>query len=119
MSVHELCMLGRHPPARTKMATIQKNNRAASLLAAITETDHLSLERLALLAGISLADLRACRDRKMLLPAEVQVRLARVISDRIPRLASPAHRLAEQATAAVAMNQGSTTLHLTAPAKWR
>jgi hypothetical protein len=101
------------------MASVQKNNRAAALLAAISAEDGLSIERLAILSNVRLRDLRACREGDATLPADAQCRLARTIASRIPRLAAPARRLEEQATAALRMQQGSTALHLTAPAKWR
>jgi hypothetical protein len=104
---------------RKTMATIQKNSRAATLVAAIEDTDQLSLERLALLSGIPLADLRDCRDRKATLPADAQVRLARTVGARVPRLIGTARRLERQAVAALQMERGSTALHMTAPATWR
>lgn len=107
------------PTQKDSMASIQKNNRAAALLAGVEGDDCPSLERLAILAGISLNDLRACRDGATALPPDAQVRLARAIAARVPRLAPMAHRLEEQAAAALRMQQGSTALHLTAPAKWR
>jgi hypothetical protein len=101
------------------MASIQKNNRTAALLAALADDDGLSMERLAIVAGISLRDLRSCRDGTVTLPPDAQVRLARAVASRVPRLAAAARRLEEQANAAVRMQQGSTALHLIAPAKWR
>ena len=101
------------------MASIQKNNRAAALLAAIGDDDHLSLERLAILAGVSAQELRACRSAEAPLTPDAQVRVARAIAARVPRLVAPALRLEAQAAAAMRVQQGSTALHLTAPAKWR
>jgi hypothetical protein len=101
------------------MASIQKNNRAAALLAALADDDGLSLERLAILAGISLYDLRSCRQGTSTIPPDAQVRLARAVASRVPRLAPTARRLEEQAAAALRMQEGSTALHLIAPAKWR
>ena len=100
------------------MPSVQKNNRAAALLADIREDDGLSFERLALLIGVSSADLRACRDYESTLPPLVQVRLARVIASRSPRLAARARRLEVQAVAAASLQTGSNALHLTAPPKW-
>jgi hypothetical protein len=101
------------------MASIQKNNRAAALLAALTDDDRLSLERLAIIAGVNLPDLRGCRAGEGALAPEAQIRVARAIANRVPRLAVTARRLEEQATAALRMQGGATSLHLTAPAKWR
>ena|SRR5438105_5905843 len=101
------------------MPSIQKNNRAGALLADLREDDGLSIERLALLIGAAPEDLRACRDHKLALTPLVQARLARAIASRVPRLTARARRLEEQATAAASLEDGSTTLHLTAPAKWR
>jgi hypothetical protein len=101
------------------MASIQKNNRTAALLAALADDDHLSLERLAIIAGVNPRDLRSCRDGATALPPDLQIRVARAIGDRVPRLTNAARRLEEQATAALRMTGGSTALHLTAPAKWR
>lgn len=100
------------------MPSVQKNNRAAALLADIRESDGLSVERLALLIGVNPQDLRECREYKGALPPVVQVRLARAIASRSPRLAARARRLEVQATAAASVDTGSTALHLTAPAKW-
>jgi hypothetical protein len=101
------------------MPSIRNNSRAAALLAELREEDGLSLERLALLTGSSADDLRGCRDHKQTLPPVAQVRLARTIATRVPRLSACARRLEEQAAAAASVESGSTTLHLTAPAKWR
>ena len=101
------------------MASIQKNNRAAALLAGIADEDRASMARLALLADISAHELRACRDDGVQLAPDAQLRLARVVGTRIPRLAPMARRLEEQAAAALRMQDGATALHLTAPAKWR
>ena len=100
------------------MPSIHQNNRAALLLDQLQESDGLSLDRLALLVGIRTEELRGCMDRKSPLPWRVQVRLARAVASRVPRLASRARRLEEQATAAMNMEGGDTALHLTAPAKW-
>jgi hypothetical protein len=100
------------------MPSIQNNNRAAALLADLREEDGLSLERLALLTGSSVDDLRRCRDHKQTLPLVAQARLARTIATRVPRLSIRARRLEVQATAAASVESGSTALHLTAPAKW-
>lgn len=115
---HEPCRQNRLR-LEDNMATVRKNNRAATLLAALDDSDRLSLDRLALLAGTTAATLRACRDGEQALPPDAQVRLARVVSSRVPRLAPSAHRLEEQAIAALQMQNGMTALHLTAPAKWR
>ena len=100
------------------MASIQKNSRAAALLAGLADEDHASLERLAILAEISAHDLRACRDNGLQLAPDAQLRLARAVGSRVPRLAPMARRLEEQAAAALRMQNGATALHLTAPAKW-
>ncbi|HKW47259.1 MAG TPA: hypothetical protein VJN70_07435 [Gemmatimonadaceae bacterium] len=100
------------------MPSVQKNNRAAALLAEIREADGLSCERLALLIGVNPEDLRACRDYKSVLPPVAQVRLARAIASRSPRLAARARRLEVQAVAAISLESKSTALHLTAPPKW-
>lgn len=100
------------------MPSIHQNNRAATLIDQLQDSDGLSLDRLALLVGVRPDDLRACLDRTVALPWSVQIRLARAIASRVPRLASRARRLQEQATAAVNMEAGGTALHLTAPAKW-
>jgi hypothetical protein len=101
------------------MASIQKNNRTTALLAAVVESDHLSLERLAILANVNPWDLRGCRAGEATLPPDAQIRVARAIGSRVPRLANSARRLEEQATAALRMHDSVTALHLTAPAKWR
>jgi hypothetical protein len=100
------------------MSSIRTNNRAAMLLAKIREEDGMSIERLALLARTSASELRACQDHQLILPAVVQLRLARAIATRIPRLATQARQLELQATAAASVESGSIALHLTAPAKW-
>ena len=100
------------------MPSVQKNNRAAALLADIREDDGLSVERLALLIGVNSEDLKACREYKAVLSPVVQVRLARAIASRSPRLAARALRLEVQAAAAASVESGSTSLHLTAPPKW-
>ena len=88
------------------------------LLDQLQESDGLSFDRLALLVGVRVDDLRTCIERKSPLPWRVQIRLARAIASRVPRLASRARRLEEQAVAAMNMEGGDTALHLTAPAKW-
>lgn len=100
------------------MPSVQKNNRAAALLAQIREEDGLSCERLALLIGVNPDELKACKEYQSSLSPLVQVRLARAIATRAPRLASRARRLEVQATAAMSLETGSIALHLTAPAKW-
>lgn len=100
------------------MPSIQKNHRAAALLSELREDDRLSLDRLALLIGVSAEDLRACRERTHALPPAVQLRLARAIAGRVPRLALQARRLEVQAAAAASVQGGGTALHLTAPARW-
>jgi len=87
------------------MSSIQRNNRAAALLDELRDEDNLSVERLALLAGVAPDALRACRDR-------------RAIGSRVPRLLSQARRLEEQATAAARVQDGANAVHLTAPARW-
>ena len=101
------------------MASIRKNNRAATLLAGLRDEDGLSLERLAILAAVNPHELKSCRDGATALAFDAQVRVARVVAGRVPRLAPAAHRLEEQAVAGLQMQGGSTALHLTAPAKWR
>jgi hypothetical protein len=100
------------------MSSIPKNNRAAALLLELREEDHLSIERLALLIGVTPADLRACQQHTKALPALAQVRLAQAIAARVPRLAGRARHLENQALAAASMEVGTTALHLVAPAKW-
>jgi hypothetical protein len=100
------------------MPSIQRNNRAAALLAELRDEDGLSMERLALLTGVTADDLRACRDRHAALPVAAQIRVARAISARVPRLAARARRLEEQATAAARLQGGTNAVHLTAPARW-
>ena len=100
------------------MPSIHENNRAAALLSSLVESDGLSVERLALLTGVAAATLVACRDQKTPLPLAVQSKLARSIVQRVPRLARKARQLEEQASAALRMEVGSTSLHLTAPPKW-
>jgi hypothetical protein len=100
------------------MPSIQKNNRAAALLTELREQDRLSIERLALLTRVPVDDLRACRDQKQPLPLSAQVQIARAIAARVPRLATRARRLEEQAAAAAKVQDGATALHLTAPAHW-
>ena len=118
MVVHKPCRPN-HARFEDTMASVRKNNRAAMLLAALDQSDRLSLDRLALLAGTTAAKLRACRDGEHSLPPDTQVRLARVVIGRVPRLALSARRLEEQAIAALQMQNGMTAIHLTAPAKWR
>jgi hypothetical protein len=100
------------------MPSIQRNNRAAALLEELREDDGLSFERLALLTGLTPDDLHACRDRRLGLPVPAQIRVARAIATRVPRLASRARRLEEQALAATRIEDGANALHLTAPARW-
>src|SRR5437899_2449482 len=110
----------RLPPLATDvMPSVQKNNRAGRLLADLRPDDGLSIERLALLVGVKPDDLRACRDHTLTLPLLIQVRLARAVAGRIPRLTARARRLEVQATAAATMEGGTTALHLTAPVKWK
>lgn len=101
------------------MPSIRKNNRAAQLLAEIREEDGLSLDRLALLADVTAADIRACQEYERALPALAQIRLSRAIASWVPRLALSARRLEDQATAAARIESGVNTVHLTAPARWR
>jgi hypothetical protein len=100
------------------MPSVQKNNRAAQLLAELRDEDRLSLDRLALLIGVRPEELRDCRDHQHQLPPVAQARLARAIAARVPRLAARARRLDVQATAAASAAGGANALHLTAPAKW-
>ena len=100
------------------MPSIQHNSRVAKLLTALREEDGVSLDRLALLVGLRPEELRDCREHKQVLPPLAQVRLARAIAARVPRLRAPARRLEEQALAAASMELGENRLHLTAPAKW-
>ncbi|HKN64874.1 MAG TPA: hypothetical protein VJW73_01270 [Gemmatimonadaceae bacterium] len=100
------------------MSSIQRNNRAAALLEELRGEDNLSIERLALLAGVTPDELRACRDRRLALPLPAQLRLARAIGSRVPRLLAQARRLEEQATAAARVEGGANAVHLTAPARW-
>jgi len=100
------------------MSSIQRNNRAAALLQELRDEDHLSIERLALLVGVTADDLRACRDRERALALPVQLRVARAIGKRVPRLASRARRLEDQAIAAARLEGGTNAVHLTAPARW-
>jgi len=100
------------------MPSIQHNSRASKLLAALREEDGVSLDRLALLIGVHREELRDCRDHKQVLAPLAQVRLARAIASRVPRLVAHARRLEEQALAAASMEVGANRLHLTAPAKW-
>jgi hypothetical protein len=100
------------------MPSIQKNNRAAALLTELREQDRLSIDRLALITGVPVDDLRACRDQKQPLPLSAQGQIARAIAARVPRLATRARRLEEQAAAAASVHDGATALHLTAPAHW-
>lgn len=100
------------------MPSIQRNNRAAALLGELRDEDGLSLERLALLTGVTSEHLRACLERRRALPVAAQLHVARAISARVPRLAAHARRLEEQATAAARVQGGTNTVHLTAPARW-
>ena len=100
------------------MPSIQRNNRAAALLEELRDDDNLSLERLALLAGVTPDELRACRDHRATLPVPTQIRVARAIATRVPRLASRARRLEDQALAAERLHGGANAVHLTAPARW-
>ena len=100
------------------MSSIQRNSRAAALLEELRDDDHLSIARLALLVGVTPDDLRACRDRERGLPVAAQLRVARAIATRVPRLALRARRLEEQATAAVRLESGANAVHLTAPVRW-
>lgn len=100
------------------MASIQRNNRAASLLSELRDEDRLSMERLALLAGVAPDALRACRDGRQVLPVPAQIRVARAIASRVPRLVARARRLEEQAMAAARVQNGANAVHLTAPARW-
>ena len=100
------------------MSSIQRNSRAAALLQELSDADHLSIDRLALLVGIKPDDLEACRDQERALAVGAQLRLARAIATRVPRLASKARRLEEQAIAAARLEGGTNAVHLTAPARW-
>jgi len=57
------------------MPSIQKNNRAAALLAELRDDEGLSTERLALLIGVTPDELRACRDQSLVLPPVAQAKL--------------------------------------------
>lgn len=100
------------------MPSIQKNNRAAALLRDLRDEDRLSLDRLALLIGVPVTSLQACRDGGFGLEPLQQMELARAVGARIPRLAAKARRLADQAAAAATVQDGRTALHLTAPARF-
>jgi hypothetical protein len=100
------------------MSSIQRNSRAAALLQELRDEDHLSIERLALLVYLTPDDLRACRDRERGLPVIAQLRVARAIATRVPRLALLARRLEQQAIAAARLEDGTNAVHLTAPARW-
>jgi hypothetical protein len=100
------------------MPSIHDNNTAALLLASLGEEDGITLELLGLLSGIPARQLQACRDDKVLLPLEIQLKLSRIIAQRVPRLAAKARRLEGQTSAALRMQVGSTAVHLTAPPKW-
>lgn len=56
------------------MPSIHRNNRAATLIDQLQDSDGLSLDRLALLVGVRTEDLRACLDRTTALPWSVQIR---------------------------------------------
>lgn len=100
------------------MSSIHRNSRAAALLKELRDADHLSIARLALLVGMTPDDLRACRDSERGLPVAAQLRVARAIATRVPRLALHARRLEEQATAAARLQGGTNAVHLTAPPRW-
>jgi hypothetical protein len=99
------------------MSSIKKNSRAAALLQELRDDDHLSIDRLALLVGVTAGDFKACRDRERGLPLAAQLRLARAIGTRVPRLTSRARRLEEQAIAAARLEVGTNAVHLIAPAR--
>jgi plasmid maintenance system antidote protein VapI len=100
------------------MSSVRRNSRAADLLLELRDEDRLSIDRLALLVGVTADDLEACRDRERTLPVETQLRIAQAIGTRVPRLASRARRLEEQAIAAARLEGGTNAVHLTAPARW-
>lgn len=100
------------------MSSIRRNSRAAALLLELRDEDHLSIDRLALLVGVTVGDLKACRDRERGLPVATQLRVARAIGTRVPRLALRARRLEEQAIAAARLEGGTNAVHLTAPPRW-
>ena len=100
------------------MSPIQRNSRVAALLQELRDEDRLSIERLALLVYLTPDDLRACREGERGLPVTAQLRVARAIGTRVPRLALRARRLEAQASAAVRLEGGTNAVHLTAPARW-
>ncbi|HEY7236408.1 MAG TPA: hypothetical protein VH539_19765 [Gemmatimonadaceae bacterium] len=100
------------------MPSAQRNSRAATLLADVREDDGLSFERIALIVGVTIDELRACRDGHSVLTPVAQARLARAIGSRVPRLAARARRLEEQAMAAASFERRETKRHLTGPVSW-
>lgn len=100
------------------MPSTQRNSRAATLLAEVREDDGLSFERIALLIGVTIDELRACLEGQSVLAPDAQVKLARTIGSRVPRLAARARRLEDQAMAAARFEGQATKRHLTGPVTW-
>ncbi|HKW09644.1 MAG TPA: hypothetical protein VJO33_04645 [Gemmatimonadaceae bacterium] len=100
------------------MPSAQRNSRAATLLAAVREEDGLSFERIALLIGVTIDELRSCHDGQTVLTPDAQAKLARTIRSRVPRLAARARRLEAQAAAAASFEGQATKRHLTGPVTW-
>lgn len=101
------------------MSSIRENNRVAALLREMRGDEGLSLERLALLCGVPVDNLRACREHELALSPAVQIRVARAVAAGVPRLARNARRLEGQANAAAMFEAGANAVHLTPPTRWR
>lgn len=101
------------------MPTIDKNSASARLLARVLEGGDATLAALASSLGVTserLEDYMALRAR---MPLPLQVRLALVVEQDVPRFAREARRLRAQALAAAAMNSGTTICHARPPEGWR
>ena len=101
------------------MPTIDRNSASARLLARVLGEGDATLAALASSLGVTterLEDYMALRSR---MPLALQVRLALVVEQDVPRFAREARRLRAQALAAAAMSSGTTICHARPPEGWR
>ena len=101
------------------MPTIDKNSASARLLARLLEGGEATVAGVAAALGVTpqrIEDFLAVRER---MPLALQVRLALLVEQDVPRFAREARRLRAQALAAAAMSSGTTICHARPPEGWR
>lgn len=107
------------PHSDAPMSTIEKNSAAARLVSRVLEAGEATLPGLAAALGVpagTLEDYAAVRER---MPLSLQVKLALVVEQDVPRFARDARRLRAQALAAAAMTSGATICHARPPEGWK